>query len=150
MVSAAPPVRPLTERARDSAAIGGACGSMVGACLAARHEASLLGGALYFGGGWAALGVSFVALRHVILQGQFEDDREGVSGLAAGVIAITGGTARLGRKWGARLGIAAFFGGCTAHYAHRWWLHARLGSADMARTTHHFLKTGGSANGSNS
>ena len=133
--SAPPPVRPLSERARDVAGACGACGALTGACLAAQSETLILGGALYGGTGAAALGGSFVALRHGLLQGRWEQDREGVSGLAAGVIGLILGTARGGRRVGAQLGIVTFFGGCGLHYAHRWWLHWRLtGDIDLART----------------
>lgn len=119
-------VRPFEERLRDSALAAGALGSFVGACLAARHERSLISGVAWPGASAALLVAAFIGLREAQLQGRWEEDREGVSGLAAGVIGCAIFSKTHGAKAGARAGLAGMFGGAALHYAHRWWLHARL------------------------
>ena len=121
-----PPVRPLPVRLRDYALIAGPLGGLGGACLAARHQTSLIGGTARLGSAAALLTTAFVGLREAQLQGHWEQDREGVSGLAAGVLGLAVFGLRFGGKAGARAGIAGMFGGSALHYAHRWWLHARL------------------------
>lgn len=118
--------RPLTARARDYAILGGGVGGFVGACMATRHHASAFGGAAVAGAASAALAASFIGLRHAIVQGQFEQDREAVSGLAAGSLGLFVRTVQAGPQAGGAAGFGCFIAGCTLHHAHRWWLQARL------------------------
>ena len=121
-----PPPRPLLERARDYAIVSGASGGLLGACLSARHHASAVSGALFLGTASGFLSASFIGLRHALIQGDFSQDREAVSGLASGTIAMAVRTVVAGPKSGATAGAFFFFAGCAGHHAHRWWLHLRL------------------------
>jgi len=125
LIAAAPAPRPVWDRARDHAAVFGACGALTGACVAARNDAPVLVNALQFGMPAALTAATFVGLRHALLQGQWEQDREAVSGLAAGALGVAIGSMR-SPAWGARLGAASFVGGSLLHYAHRWWLRSEL------------------------
>ena len=123
---APPPVGPVLERARDFAIAAGGPGSVIGACVAARHEASILTGVVALGGGTAALAAAFIGLRHALLQDRWEQDSEVVSAFAAGALGGTTGLAFSTPTAGVRVGILSFVGGGMLHYAHRWWLHFRL------------------------
>jgi hypothetical protein len=120
------PIRPLQDRARDYGILVGGGGSIIGACLSTHQHASAFVGALYGASVGGVLAASFIGLRHALLQGRFEDDREAVSGLAAGTIALTVRTVTAGPRSGAIAGTTWFVGGCVLHHAHRWWLHHRL------------------------
>ena len=122
----APPVRPVLERIRDYAIVTGTSGGIVGACMAARHEAPLLGSALALGSGFAATATAFLALRHALIQDRWEQDHEVVSGLSAGATGGIAGTALFGPRVGSRVALLSSLAGCTLHYGHRWWLHERL------------------------
>ena len=121
-----PSVRPLAERARDYAIVSGASGAFIGACVATRQHISAFRGALFVGSCSAALACTFIGLRHAILMGDFTQDREAVSGLAAGVMAFATRFVIAGPQAGAVAGGMFFVGGCAAHHAHRWWLLWRL------------------------
>jgi hypothetical protein len=121
-----PPVRPVLERVRDYAIVAGGSGGLLGACLAARHGASMFVSIGLFGGSTAAAASGFIGLRYALLQDRWEEDVEAVSGLAAGAIGgIAGGFAG-GARGAARTGMVCFFAGGALHFAHRWWLHWRL------------------------
>ena len=121
-----PPPRPLTERALDYAIICGASGGFVGACMTTRHHLSAFSGALGLGGACAVLGASFIGLRHAIVQGDFSNDTEVVSGLAAGSLAVVVRTVVAGPRSGSIGGAFWFCAGCAGHHAHRYWLNLRL------------------------
>ena len=118
--------RPLAERARDYAIVVGGSGAFAGACATTVHHGSAFRGAAFVGVPAATIAASFIGLRHLLLQGQFENDKEAVSGLAAGILGLGLGTLRAGPQVGATAGFGAFCAGCVLHHAHRWWLHARL------------------------
>jgi hypothetical protein len=122
----APPVRPVVERLRDYAIIAGTSGGIAGACLAARHEAPMLGSTLALGGGFAATVTAFLALRHALIQDRWEQDHEMVSAVSAGTTGGIAGTALFGPRTGSRIALASALAGCILHYGHRWWLHERL------------------------
>ena len=82
-----PPVRPFQERWRDTALFAGAWGSLAGACAWTSQHGSAFGGALMGGGGAAAIAATFIGVRQLMLQDRWDEDREAVSGLAAGSIA---------------------------------------------------------------
>ena len=111
-----PPPRPLLERARDYAIVSGASGGLLGACMSTRHHASAMSGALFLGTASGFLGASFIGLRHALIQGDFSQDREAVSGLAAGTIAMAVRTVVAGPKSGATAGAFFFFAGCAGHH----------------------------------
>lgn len=119
-------MRPVVERVCDYAALTGSMGGLVGACVAARHEVPILRYMLTVGGGSALLAGSFIGLRHTLLQGRWEQDSEAVSGFTAGTLGLFTVTLLSGAQAGARAGVACAVGGGALHYAHRWWLHARL------------------------
>ena len=121
-----PPVRPLGERARDAAIFAGGVGAFFGACAATLQHASAFTGMAVVGGGSAAAAASFVGMRHAIVQGDFRQDNEVVSGLAMGTIALVSRTLARGPRAGAFSGGAWFVGGCSLHHAHRYWLNWRL------------------------
>ena len=124
-----PPVRPLSERVRDTAIVTGAVGGMFGACVAAykhSHIGPVLGGTAMAGATSAALGSAFIGLRHALIQGDFRKDSEVVTGLSMGLIALTTRLVSAGPRPAAFSGGAFFAGGCALHHAHRYWLHYRL------------------------
>lgn len=121
-----PPVRSLPERALDYAMLSGAGGGFVGACMVTRHHISAWKGAAGLGGASALLGASFIGLRHALLQGDFSQDREAVSGLAAGGLAMVVRTIIAGPQSGGLAGALFFTAGCAGHHAHRYWLNYRL------------------------
>ena len=121
-----PPVRPLSERARDTAIVTGGVGGFCGACAATLRFTSAFWGLAVVGSSSAALGASFIGLRHVIVNGDFRQDSEVVSGIAMGTLAALAAIATSGRKVAAVTGSVWFVGGCISHYAHRHWLHYRL------------------------
>ena len=123
---AVPRPRPVIERVTDYALVTGVAGGVVGACVAARHDAPLLSSACTVGGGGAALVAGFIGLRHALLQDQWEKDNEAVSGLSAAVLGATTGTFLSGPRAGTNAALVCFVGGSALHYAHRWWLHVRL------------------------
>ena len=124
--ASAPEVRPLPDRARDYAVAAGVCGGLAGACGAARHGAPVLVGGFHTAMQCGAISAAFIGLRALLLQDRWEEDREGVSGLAAGIIG--GGTTALrhGSRAGIIVGAGSFAAGASLHYLHRWWLHTRV------------------------
>ena len=119
-------VRPLPDRARDCALAAGGVGAVWGATVAAAEGGAIPHGAAWVGSRWAAAAAAFIGLRHLILQGDWRNDREAVSAVAAA--AVGGGAAALQRAW-RRLRIVSavsFVTGFGGHYLHRWWLRARL------------------------
>lgn len=120
------PVRPVVERVRDYAILYGAVGGLVGACVSARHEVPMLRYTLAVGGVSGTLAGMFIGLRHALLQDRWEQDSEVVSGFTAGALGMVTMTLLSGPQAGARAGVTCFIGGGLLHYAHRWWLHARL------------------------
>ena len=121
-----PPVRPLPERARDSAIFAGGIGGFAGACVSTlRHSSAFMGMALGATSS-AAFAVGFVSLRHLIVGGDFRQDQEIVSGMALGTLGMGIRTMAAGRQAGAFAGATWFAAGCTLHYAHRYWLNWRL------------------------
>lgn len=121
-----PPVRPLFDRCRDYAAVCGTSGAVAGACLATKQHASAFGGALYVGIYTAGLTAGFIGMRHALVQGQWEQDKEAVSGLAAGSLAMAVRTLEAGPRSGCLAGGFFFFTGCIGHHIHRYWLQLRL------------------------
>lgn len=121
-----PPVRPLSDRARDTAIFAGGIGAVGGACASTFQHASAFLGMAVFGGGTAALAASFVCLRHVLVQGDFRKDNEAVTGIAMGTLVACVRTGAAGGRAGAIAGGLWFFGGSALHYAHRHWLSWRL------------------------
>ena len=121
-----PAPRPVIDRARDYALLTGAAGSIIGACVAARHDAPMLSSVITVGGGGAALAAGFIGLRHALLQDQWEKDNEAVSGLSAAALGATTATFLAGPRAGTNAAFVCFVGGGVLHYAHRWWLHVRL------------------------
>ena len=120
------PVRPVVERVRDYAILSGAVGGLVGACVSARHDVPMLRYSLAIGGVSGTLAGMFIGLRHALLQDRWEQDSEAISGFTAGALGMVTMTLLSGPQAGARAGVACFIGGGFLHYAHRWWLHARL------------------------
>ena len=115
-----PPPRPLSERVVDYGILSGICGGTYGAMRAARHGSSTLIAALWVGGHWVLASSCFLGARELLIQGDWANDREGVSGMAA---AITGGGFAglyVGRKAIPRACAGFFVGGFAMHYAHRW------------------------------
>ena len=123
---AAAPVRPVIERVRDYAIVGGVTGGIYGACVAARHEAPILLATACTGGGVAFLAGSFIGLRHALIQGRWEEDNELVSGVTAGALGFVTVSLMSNPRAGARAAALCTLGGSVLHYAHRWWLHARV------------------------
>ena len=107
------PVAPISARLRDYALLSGACGGAVGACSAASFDTPIAYGFCWVGATWAAAAAAFVGVRHALLQDRWEDDREGVSGVAL---------------QGAGAGFALGFIG---HFAHRLWLRRRLDALEL-------------------
>ena len=128
-----PPVRPLAERACDTAIFCGGIGSFVGACISTFRFGTVVYGIAVAGVGSAAMGASFIGLRHAIVQGDFEQDAEPVTGLAMGTIATVATTISSGSRAGALSGGVWFMGGCALHHAHRYWLAYRLDRLDERR-----------------
>ena len=128
-----PPVRPLAERACDTAIFCGGIGSFVGACISTFRFGTVVYGIAVAGVGSAAMGASFIGLRHAIVQGDFEQDAEPVTGLAMGTIATVATTISSGSRAGALSGGVWFMGGCALHHAHRYWLAYRLDRLDESR-----------------
>jgi hypothetical protein len=91
------PVAPVSARLRDYALLSGACGGAVGACSAASFDTPIAYGFCWVGATWAAAAAAFVGVRHALLQDRWEDDREGVSGVAGAVVGGAGAAVRLGR-----------------------------------------------------
>ena len=115
-----PPPRPLSERVVDYGILSGICGGTYGAMRAARHGSSTLLAALWVGGHWVLASSCFLGARELLIQDDWANDREGVSGMAA---AITGGGFAglyVGRKAVPRVCAGFFVGGFAMHYAHRW------------------------------
>lgn len=115
-----PPPRPLSERVLDYGIISGMFGGTYGAMSAARQGSSLLLGTLWVGGHWVVATSCFLGVRTLLIQDDWANDREGVSGMAA---AITGaGIAGLhaGPRAVPRACAGCFVGGFVMHYAHRW------------------------------
>ena len=115
-----PPPRPLSERVVDYGILSGICGGTYGAMRAARHGSSTLIAALWVGGHWVLASSCFLGARELLIQDDWANDREGVSGMAA---AITGGGFAglyVGRKAIPRACAGFFVGGFAMHYAHRW------------------------------
>ena len=115
-----PPPRPLSERVLDYGIISGMCGGTYGAMSAARHGSSVLLGTLWIGGHWVFASSCFLGVRTLLIQDNWANDREGVSGIAA---AITGGCfagLHAGRRAVPRACAGCFVGGFAMHYAHRW------------------------------
>ena len=115
-----PPPRPLSERVVDYGILSGICGGTYGAMRAARHGSSTLIAALWVGGHWVLASSCFLGARELLIQDDWANDREGVSGMAA---AITGGGFAglyVGRKAIPRACAGFFVGGFVMHYAHRW------------------------------
>ena len=121
-----PPVRPLPERARDSAIFAGGIGAFAGACFSTLRHSSAFWGMALAGSGAAAFAAGFVGLRHLIVAGDFRQDSEVVSGMALGTLGMGIRTLAAGRQAGAYAGATWFVGGCVLHHAHRYWLHWRL------------------------
>ena len=84
------PVAPVSARLRDYALLSGACGGAVGACSAASFDTPIAYGFCWVGATWAAAAAAFVGVRHALLQDRWEDDREGVSGVAGAVVGGAG------------------------------------------------------------
>ena len=130
--SSPPPVRDIVVRLRDNAIVASSCGAFLGACMATRQHASAFSGMMYGGAAGAALATSFIGLRHGLIQGRWEEDREVVSGLSAATIGAVATALRPNSSPPAiaRSGLNWFLGGCALHYAHRWWLYYRLLRSD--------------------
>ena len=94
--------------------------------MTTRHHVSAFTGAAAAGSLGAFYAASFIGLRHLIIQGNWREDREAVSGLAAGMLAGTSRALTDGPRVGALAGMYWFIGGCAAHHAHRYWLYYRL------------------------
>ncbi|KAL1515757.1 hypothetical protein AB1Y20_002373 [Prymnesium parvum] len=122
---AASDVAPLSQRMRDHAIVAGSIGAYSQAIHAARHGVPVLHGAFFGGAACATIAASFIGTRHLLLQGQWHEDREGVSGLAASIVGGSFALVANPRMVGHAAGYC-FLGGCMLHYAHRWWLHYRL------------------------
>ena len=104
----------------DYGILSGICGGTYGAMRAARHGSSTLIAALWVGGHWVLASSCFLGARELLIQDDWANDREGVSGMAA---AITGGGFAglyVGRKAIPRACAGFFVGGFAMHYAHRW------------------------------
>jgi hypothetical protein len=119
-------VRPLSVRARDYALVAAALGGTFQATHAARHDAPILISAARTSFIFGAAAASFIGLRHAMLKGQWEDDREGISGMAAGIVGGTIATLGWGPRFGSTAGAGCLVAGAALHYVHRWWLHGRL------------------------
>ena len=92
-----PPVRPLPERARDSAIFAGGIGGFAGACVSTlRHSSAFMGMAL--GATSSALMWGLASLRHLIVGGDFRQDQEIVSGMALGTLGMGIRTMAAGRQ----------------------------------------------------
>jgi len=119
-------VRPVHIRIRDYAIVGGSAGALAGAIRRAVLDLPVLEGAAWISVHWAAAAGSFIGLRHLLVRGDWREDREVVSGMAAS--AVGAGSALLHRqpKMMGHMAIYGFFGGCAAHFSHRWWLRWRL------------------------
>jgi len=124
---APPPVRPLAERALDTAIFTGGIGGFAGACVSTYCFGSVAYGVIALGGFAAVTSATFIGLRHAITQGDFRQDSEVVSGMAAGTIASVQTALSTGLpRAGAFAGGVGFVGGCALHHAHRHWLLYRL------------------------
>lgn len=123
---AASSVRPLGDRARDTAIFCGGIGGFFGACASTYRVGSVVPGVVFLGGMSAVASASFIGLRHAFVQGDFRKDGETVSGLAMGTVAMVLATAGVGRRVGSLAAGAGFLGGFGLHYAHRHWLYYRL------------------------
>ena len=126
------PVRPLRERVRDYTIFAGTLGGVFGACRGAQRNlpsVAIVGQAVWVGGHWAAATGGFIGVRELLLQGRWEEDREGVSGVAAAAVGSGMALLHSGPRMAGRAGVASFVCGCSAHYLHRWWLRARYDNA---------------------
>ena len=122
------PVRPLRERLRDYTIFSGTAGGVFGACKGAQRNlpaVAIIGQAAWVGGHWAAATGGFIGIRELLLQGRWEEDREGVSGIAAAAVGSGMALVHSGPRMAGRAGVGCFVFGCAAHYLHRWWLRAR-------------------------
>ena len=125
------PVAPVSARLRDYALLSGACGGAVGACSAASFDTPIAYGFCWVGATWAAAAAAFVGVRHALLQDRWEDDREGVSGVAGAVVGGAGAAVRLGRGVALQGAGAGFALGFIGHFAHRLWLRRRLDALEL-------------------
>ena len=116
----------MQERARDYAIVAAASGGALAAINAGYHGAPVLMNGIKAAALYGAGAASFIGLRHLMLDGRWHEDREGISGLAACLVGGMFGTLRGGVAQGKRSGAAGLLVGCAGHYVHRWWLHARL------------------------
>lgn len=119
-------VAPLMERMRDYGILAGTLGGCLRAIHTARHDVPIILSAIWSSGTCAALAATFIGLRHVILQGRWQEDREMISGLALGVVGGGYAIPWMSTRAAGHVALGCFLGGCVAHYAHRWWLHYRL------------------------
>lgn len=104
----------------DYGVLSAMCGATYGGMTAARHGSSVLVGSLWIGGHWVLASSCFLGVRALLVQDNWANDREGVSGIAA---AITGGGfagLHAGRQAALRVSAGCFVGGFTMHYMHRW------------------------------
>ena len=125
------PVAPVSARLRDYALLSGACGGAVGACSAASFDTPIAYGFCWVGATWAAAAAAFVGVRHALLQDRWEEDREGVSGVAGAVVGGAGAAVRLGRGVALQGAGAGFALGFVGHFAHRLWLRRRLDALEL-------------------
>ena len=119
-------VRPLGARARDYALVCGAAGCVAGAAQRAAYELPVLAGGVRVGVHWACAAAAFVGLRHVLTRGEWREDREVVSGIAASAVGAGSALMRGQPRQAPHLAIGGFFGASAAHFAHRWWLRYRI------------------------
>lgn len=125
------PIAPISERIRDYSAVSGACGGIVGLCTAAALDAPLLGGFASVGATWATAAAAFVGVRHVLIHDAWEQDREGVSGIAGATVGCAGATLRIGPHVALQAAGAGFVAGFAGHYLHRLWLRRRLDRLEL-------------------
>ena len=118
--SSFPPPRPLMERVRDYGAISGGCGAVYGAMAAARQGVPMLGATVWIGGHWAVASSCFLGVRALLIQDDWANDREGVSGMAAAIVGGSFAGLHAGRRAALPVSAGCFAAGFTLHYAHRW------------------------------
>ena len=115
-----PPPRPLSERVLDYGILSGFCGGTYGAMSAARRGSSVLLGTLWIGGHWVLASSCFLGVRALLIQDNWANDREGVSGMAAAITGSFFAGMHAGPRAVPRACAGCFVGGFAMHWAHRW------------------------------
>ena len=80
----------------------------------------MLGATVWIGGHWAVASSCFLGVRALLIQDDWANDREGVSGMAAAIVGGSFAGLHAGRRAALPVSAGCFAAGFTLHYAHRW------------------------------